>query len=155
MEKLEIIDIIDHQNKYSVQRFIVVNREPNYLYERKGNWLLAEDSGLFSFYYYERPSKGFYAFAGREFNIPMINGSIKKAYGQWWDRVPSDYQGLIDHVGCGTPETLARCYVFSGCSIDSVIITIWLSKNEPSNNYYKYDKRNPDYRKQKIVSRWE
>lgn len=46
MEKLEIIDIIDHRNKYSVQRFVVLNRSPIFVYEREGKWLIAEDSGM-------------------------------------------------------------------------------------------------------------
>ena len=104
MGKLEIIDIIDHTNKYSVQRFVVLNRSPNFMYEREGKWLIAEDSGFFNFYYYDRPCPNWEAFAGRKFNIKMKDGSIEEAYGQWWDGVPEDYQGLVDHTAYGTPD---------------------------------------------------
>lgn len=155
MEKLKIIDIIDHKNKYDIQRFVVLNKKPVYIYERKNGWLIAEDSGFFNFYRYDTPSGRFYAFCGRKFDIPLIDGSVEKAYGQWWDGVPGDYQELTIHIGYGTPEGLAKCNVFCGASADPYIIEKWLSKNETSNNYNKYDKRHPDYGKQKIVSRWE
>ena len=103
MGKLEILDIIDHRNKYSTQRFVVLNRSPNFVYECKDTWLIAEDSGFFNFYYYERPSGSFFAFAGRKFDIKMQDGSIEKAYGQWWDGVPEDYRGLVVHTAYGTP----------------------------------------------------
>ena len=155
MEELRIIDIIDHKNKYGSQQFVVLNRSPVFIYGRKGEWLIAEDSGFFNFYKYDRPSGIFYAFAGRKFDIPLHNGLVEKAYGQWWDGIPDDYQELVQSIGYGTPEKLSECNVFSGVSADLCIIEKWLSENVPSNNYYKYDKRHPDSGKQKIISRWE
>jgi len=155
MEILKIIDIIDHQNKYFKQRFLVLNREPQYLYEREGIWLIGEDSGFFSFYKYDKPSVGFFAFAGRKFNIPMKDGSIEKAYGQWWDGTPDDYSGLIYETGYGTPDGLSKCNVFCSIRVDQIIVDKWLFKNEPSNNYNRYNKRHIDFGKQIIVSRWD
>jgi hypothetical protein len=155
MKALKIIDIIDHRNKYSTQRFVVLNRNPNYVYEQKGEWLIADDSGFFSFFYRNTPSGSFYAFAGRKFEIPIKDGSVKKAYGQWWDGVPEDYHGLVEHIGYGTPDDLARCNVFCGGNVDLCIIEDWLLKGEPSNNYHKYDKRHPDFGKHKIISKFE
>jgi hypothetical protein len=155
MEPLIIIDIIDHRNKYSTQRFAVISRSPDYKYERKGKWLIGEDSGFFSFFYHDSPRGAFYAFAGRKFDIPMIDGTTIKATGQWWDGVPEDYHGLISHIGYDTVAGLERCNVFCGGNVDPDIVEKWLSENEPSNNYHKYDKRNPDYGKHTIISRWE
>lgn len=155
MEPIQIVDIIDHRNKYGIQRFLVVNREPNYLYERKGIWLIGEDSGFFNFYKYDKPGGRFYAFAGRKFDIPMKNGSVEKAYGQWWDGTPADYYGLVFETGYGTPEGLSDCNVFCSVRVDTEIIDKWLSENEPSNNYYKYDKKHPDFGKQVIESPWD
>ncbi|MCK5609458.1 hypothetical protein KAR91_46725 [Candidatus Pacearchaeota archaeon] len=154
MEELKIIDIIDHRNKYGIQRFVVLNRSPVYVYERKGKWLIAEDSGFFNFFYYDNPSGRFYAFAGRKFEIPMKDGSIEKAYGQWWHGIPEDYQGLVAYTAYGIPEELSKCNVFASVSVDPLIIERWLSKNEPSNNYNKYDKRHSDFGVQEIVSKW-
>ena len=92
---IRIIDMIDHRNKYGTQQYLVLNREPVFLYERKCDWLIAEDCGFFDFYHYKRPSGSFYAFAGRKFDIPLKDGSVEKAYGQWWHGIPSDYNGLL------------------------------------------------------------
>ena len=154
MEKIKIIDIIDHQNKYYVQRIVVLNRDPEYLYDKKDNWLIAEDSGFFSFYKYDLPSPGFYAFAGRKFDIKMKDGSTEKAYGQWWNATPPDYSGLLSYPGYNTPEGLARCNVFFSGSVDPDIIEKWLSENEPSNNYNKYNKGHINFGKQTIISLW-
>ena len=71
---IKIIDIIHHKNKYSTQVFHILNRMPEFLYEREGSWLVGEDQGFFSFYKHKTPSKAFRAFAGREFEIPLVNG---------------------------------------------------------------------------------
>lgn len=155
MESLKVIDIIDHRNKYYTQRFVVLNRDPVFKYERRGKWLIGEDSGFFNFFYYDSPGGAFYAFGGRKFDIPMVDGTVEKAYGQWWDGVPEDYQELIVHAGCGTIEGLGKCNVFCSMNVDPDIIEKWLSENEPSNNYHKYEKRNPDYGKHTIISKWE
>lgn len=154
MEKLKIIDMIRHRNKYGHQQFVVLNRSPQFLYERKGIWLIGEDSGFFNFYKYDIPSGRFYAFAGRKFDIPMKDGSIEKAYGQWWDGTPKDYQGLVYELDYGTPEKLAECNVFCHVRVDCLIIDKWLATNHQSNNYHKYDKRHADFGKQIIESQW-
>lgn len=155
MDPIKIQDIIFHKNKYGTQIFVVLERKPIFKFECKDNWLIAEDSGFFSFYKYDRPSKGFYAFAGRKFDIPMTDGTVEKAYGQWWDGVPKDYQGLLVSPGCSTLEELESCYVFyGGRCCDREILEAWLSKNEPSNNYQKYDKRSSDFGKHTIESPW-
>jgi len=150
MEQLKIIDIIDHRNKYKTQRYAVLNRAPNFIYEQKGHWLIAEDSGFFDFFHYASPLGRFYAFGGRKFKIQMKDGSIKKAYGQWWDGFPEDYHELLEDIGYEIPENLAKCNVFKGVYVDPEIIKSWLSRNEQSNNYHKYDKRHQDYGKHKI-----
>ena len=152
---IKIIDVIKHQNKYGYQWFLVINRKPDFIYERNGNFLIAEDSGFFNFYFYERPTPGFYAFAGRKFDIKLKNGGVEKAFGQWWDKTPPDYVELLYHFGYGTPEGLAKCNVFCSGSIDKVLVDKWLDENEPSNNYNKYNKRDPDFGKHTIDSKWD
>lgn len=155
MNAIKIIDIIHHRNKYATQQFVVIDRYPVFRYERKGIWLAAEDSGFFNFYYHQAPDKMFQAFAGREFDIPLADGEVIKANGQWWDGTPVDYNGLLTHTGIGTVERLSGCNVFSSGHIDSVIVNDWLTNNEPSNNYNKYRKGHPNIGKQVIDSPWE
>ena len=155
MSDIEIIDFIKHKNAYSHQYFLVVDREPEYLYEKKGNWLIGEDSGFFNFYYHEAPSSNFQAFAGRSFDIMMKDGSTIKACGQWWHGVPNDFSDLVYNFGCNTPENLHSCNVFRSGSVDKDIVDNWLLGNEISNNYNRYNKRHPDFLKQTIISRFK
>ena len=151
MPPIKIIDTIYHKNKYDTQVFHVVDRRPEFLYERKANWLIAEDSGFFNFYFYEKPFAEFKAFAGREFMIPMRDGSMVKANGQWWYGIEPSYLELLNHVAIGTPEKLGKCNVFTGLWIDPNLIRITVN---PSNNYNKYDARSPDFGLHIIKSRW-
>ena len=155
IEPIKIIDIINHKTIYSTQQFLVINRLPIFLYERKGTYLIAEDSGFFNIYGYETPGPKWKAFGGAKFDIPMINGVIIKANGQWWDFTPKDYQELVVHAAYGTIEALNRCNVFSGTAIDPVVLKEAQDRIAPSNNYNKYDTKHKDYRKQTIVSMWE
>ena len=160
MPAIEIIDIIDHRNKYGIQSMVVVDRMPEFLYEKWGNWLVGHDSGFFDFYAYEavRPgsTSNLKAFGGREFNIPLVDGSVIKANGQWWSSFPADFRGLTYSCGVNTPEKLARCYVVSGgIHVDCELIDAWRERFEPSNNYNKYDERHGEFGNHRIVSPWE
>ena len=48
--KVKIIDVIDRKHAYGVQRFLVLNKMPDFVYERQGRYLIAEDSGFYNFY---------------------------------------------------------------------------------------------------------
>jgi hypothetical protein len=154
---INIVDIIDHRGKYSTQRMLVVDRMPKLVYERKGrNWLQGHDSGCFGFYGYEKPGPNWQAFGGRKFSIPMIDGSVIEASGQWWDPgTPVDFSGLVYSDGMNTIDALSKCYVFiGGIHIDCEIVDTWLADNEASNNYHRYDIRHVDHGKHTITSRW-
>ena len=152
-KKIKIIDVILHQNKYDVQTFVVLNRMPKFIYEKKGKWLIGEDSGFYNFYYHEQPTRMFQAFGGREFDIPLKNGETIKASGQWWDGTPEEYRHLF-RCGIETIDGLNKCNVFASGRFDKKLLDKWLLKNRPSNNYRKYDKRNNDYMVQTIVSKF-
>lgn len=153
MPKIKVVDVIHHRNQNYTQQMLVLDRMPEFVYEREGNFLIAEDSGFFGFYGYERSGPNWKAFGGDKFDIPLKNGSIIKADGQWWDSVPSDYSELVISIGIKTIERLEECYVFSYGYVDPLIVDNWLSTNDPSNNYNKYDKRNIDYGKHHIISK--
>jgi len=150
-----IVDIIHHRNKDSTQQMLVLNRYPIFLYERVGQYLIAEDEGFFHFYGYGACSPGWKAFGGREFDIPMRDGSIVKAVGQWWDAIPKDYYGLLTYPGIATVEQLNKCNVFHGGYVDPVLVENWLAAFTPSNNYDKYCKGHANYGKDTIISKWE
>ena len=153
MGPIEILDIIHHKNKYYTQEFFILNRRPEFKFDKTGKWLIGEDSGFFSFYYKNCDiySK---AFAGREFDIKLNDGKTIKASGQYWDGVPDDYKGLVHRVGCDTPEGLARCNVFCSYYIDFDLVKSARESMTPSNNYNKYNTKHADFGKHTIVSKW-
>jgi hypothetical protein len=152
---IDILDIIDHRSKYSTQRMLVVDRMPDFVYERKGSWLFGHDSGCFKFYAHEAPGPTWKAFGGAKFSIPLSDGSVIEASGQWWGAFPADFRQLVYSYGMNTPDALSQCHVFmGGIHTDCEIVDAWLAANEPSNNYHRYDARHVDYGKHTITSRW-
>ncbi len=98
----------------------VLSECPKITYERYGDHLLGlDEQGVFAnSYQYRRPSDTWRAFGGRKFNIPMVDGSVIKAHGQWWD---GGNLAFTDALGCEIITVTARdiislrkCYVFSG-----------------------------------------
>lgn len=156
MPPITIVDIIVHRHKYGTQTQVVLDRMPHFVFERRDNFLIGHDAGVFAFYRYEKPGPTWKAFAGREFDIPMMDGSIIHASGQWWDTLPVEFAELTYSPGYNTVEGLQRCYVFfGGGHFDRELLDTWLIQHEPSNNYHKYDKRHKDFGKHRIVSPWE
>lgn len=138
----KIIDVIIH-GKFK-QISIILDEMPKFLYEKRGSCLVASDDGFYNCYCYERPSPHWKAFAGAKFDIPMKDGAVEKAFGQWWDgKHQENAPEPIISVGLGTLEKLYRCYVFSGGHISRAKLEAWLSENEPSTDYYKYEKNRP------------
>lgn len=100
----------------------VLNKRPVITYEPYKNFLIGldEDATFCNAYVHQTPSRYAKAFAGREFDIPMTDGSVTKAKGQWWDPESgaSVAEALGDEILSGislsTLEDLKRCYVFTG-----------------------------------------
>lgn len=154
---VKIIDVILHKNKYHVQQFLVIDELPDLKYQallKSGRRVLFAKDGIFSgLYYYESPSENWKAFAGRKFDIPMIDGTITKAFGQWWYGLSGND---VISVGIGTPEGLGKCNVFCSCEVRKGIAEqIFKNFSKPSNNYHKYDKDHKDYGKNIIISPWD
>jgi len=154
MKPIEIVDVIHHKNKYYTQEFFVLDRMPEYEFEKKGSWLIGEDSGFFKFYHHRHDLFG-NAFAGRKFDLKLTNGDIIKAEGQYWDGVPEDYSGLIGSTGCGVAEDLGKCNVFCSYYVDLAIVEDARKTMDISKNYHKHDKRHDDFGKHTIESKWD
>lgn len=136
-----IVDVLIHKNSYDDQIFLVIDTPLNFIYERKGNFLGAEDGGFYDCLGYEH-SNFSKAFAGREFDIPMKDGTKIHATGQWWSVYPIEFFQDVDivSVGAATLEELNKCYVFSSAKILKSKLDGWLASNKPSYDYRKYDK---------------
>ena len=93
----------------------VLNRAPTFKYAREGNNLIGRDGPFVDLYYHEKPTKRFEAFAGREFDIPMLDGTVVRASGQWWRGHVKDAPSITYN----TNEGLLNCYVYYGAQVDA------------------------------------
>lgn len=112
--------------KFNDREALVLDKFPRVKYERHGGYLFGIDEyGVFvNVYYYEEPSGRFQAFAGHEFDIPMVDGTVTKAKGQWWDggadALATFLGGKIIRVIIRAIKDLQECYVFSGLWADKI-----------------------------------
>lgn len=103
---------------------LVLNEYPEIKYEKYGNYLFGIDKyGIFvEVYKYENPSVGWEAFGGCKFDIPMMDGTIIKASGQWWDNGRNELGkalgSKIISVIVNIKRELKQCYVFCGLKAD-------------------------------------
>lgn len=136
----EIKDVIIH-GKYS-QISLIIDKRPVFIYDRKDNHLVAKDDGFYSCFRYEKPSDRWQAFGGRKFDIPMKDGTIEHAFGQWWDDWKKEFsKEEVIHCGAKTIDGLNKCYVFTSCIVHKSKVNKWLEKNTPSTDYYKYERK--------------
>lgn len=119
-EKIKIIAIVRYDDSYAY----VLNRPVNFQYTKiDRETIIGEDEGLYTFYRYDIPSGRFYAFGGREFELPLTDGSVEKCYGQWWDGMSGAARELFEgkelcHFSCACIDKLKQCYVYYGCSAE-------------------------------------
>lgn len=136
-----IIDVILHKNNYGTQTMVVIDKPLHFRYEREGSLLVADDEGWLQAYRleYDRHAK---AFAGREFEIPLLDGTTVKANGQWWDTLHPRHEEAT-YVGVATLEQLEQCYVFCSGNVLTNKLERWLRTHTAATDYHKYNKRRP------------
>jgi hypothetical protein len=115
-QPLKVVALVEFNKSQS----LVFNRMPLYKYTIDGDLMWANDGPFYSCFKYEKPSKNWQAFAGRKFDLDMLDGSVTKCEGQWWDggiSCLSEKLGLaLNSITIGTVEHLIDCYVFMGTS---------------------------------------
>lgn len=130
MEQLKIEALV----KFNSSTALVLNRMPDFKYQKEGKLLWAKDGPFYSCYYYENPSSTFQAFAGRRFNLPLIGGGVEECTGQWWDGGDgnlSDILGLdIVRATIRTVDDLIDCYVFMGAYCDKSELDRMISEHK-------------------------
>jgi hypothetical protein len=132
--------VVYSDNKFTGKRnySLVVSTAPNFIYEQKGFWLLAEDDGFYSSYSIEFGSRG--AFGGRKFDIPLKDGTVYKATGQVWDAFSRTLQPEPSlEVGVATLDQLKDCYVFFGGRV-AVSKLEQALEQRPLMEYWDFDK---------------
>lgn len=122
-----------------VQWFVLVDRMPVRVYRREGNSLTSNDSGFYDFLGIASGTSG--AFAGRKFVVRLEDGSDFECNGQVWScAAPSGTEPTVQ-LGIATKAALDACYVFMSASMSKALLDDWLSKNQPSSDYRKYDRK--------------
>lgn len=129
--------------KFNNGEALVLNKHPQIKYERHGGYLFGLDEhGIFvNVYKYETPIGRFVAFAGREFDIPMEDGTVIKAKGQWWDAGGNELAKALGSeivsATVNTKEDLSKCYVFYELKADAN--EYQKLRNTYSGKVYDYD----------------
>lgn len=104
--------------KFNQSVAMVLDEAPKLVYRKQGGSILGSDGTFLSTYYYDRPSPGFYAFAGRKFDLVMEDGEVVHCEGQYWDGVKDAHRKMVDgeiiSVTANDIDSLKNCYVFCG-----------------------------------------
>lgn len=125
--ELKILAMVRFNNKWAY----VFNRPTRLLYREElidgRRYLVGRDGPLCSFLVYGRDPHS-KAFAGREFTLPMEDGSERKVKDVWWS-CASPHPGHIS-ITSSDQDTLRSCYVFSGCSCERAALEAMVQEYE-------------------------
>lgn len=107
--------------KFNDGEAYVINRWPEFKYEKAGRLLYAND-GIFVSCYAHNVDPWAKAFGGRKFNLQMLDGSVTECHGQYWDAGQDTLAEMfgveLTHVTIETIADLKKCFVFCGASAD-------------------------------------
>jgi hypothetical protein len=116
--KNEIIAVV----KFNDGEALVLKEKPKLIYTKYGNdTIIGTDGVFYQFYGYERPNGSYKAFAGREFELELNDGTKEICNGQWWDMVTKkavDVLGInetynqVVYATTRSIDDLKKCYVF-------------------------------------------
>lgn len=104
--------------KFNDGEALVLDKLPKLKYTLSNGCITGTDGLFADCLHYEAPFGRFKAFAGREFEIKLEDGSVVKCNGQYWDGVK---KGHIEKLGfvpgratVNSLDSLKSCYVFTG-----------------------------------------
>ena len=137
---MKIVDLV----KANSQLWIVFDEPVGQLtYEKHGDLLVGSDEqGVFyNCLYYDRPSPYMKAFGGREFDLPMKDGSVTHCNGQYWYGCVSEAGKVVGEeiaeIGASTREELKECYIFTNRNINRKKLEEMLEEFEASHPGYE------------------
>lgn len=140
MKEIKIIAVV----KFNDGEAYVLNRKPVMLYNKIGNIMFAKDGAFYDCLKYRIDQYG-EAFAGRKFEVPLVEGGFQICDGKWWDDGYRELENLesikLTRVTVGTIEELQKCYVFTGLLADAHDISFMRSEyNGAVYPYWDYEK---------------
>jgi len=79
--------------------------------------IIGTDGSFISCYGYKR-DQYCKAFAGREFDLKLVDGTTEHCNGQWWDSITDKAKEVINDnmisITANNKDRLKQCYVFNG-----------------------------------------
>ncbi len=134
--------------KFNDHEAFVMQNKINLTYSKINSYTIVgiNNSGLVDCFYLEHPtSKRLIAFAGREFDIKLDDGSVEHCHGQWWSGINSEAKEFlrdkIINVTANDVDDLKRCYVYTGYhGIENKIKLLRAAYHGPVYGYYEYEK---------------
>lgn len=142
MEKIKIIQIVVEGDR----KFYVLNRLPEFVYHKVSNMsIVGKDEGIYETFGYEKPSRNWKAFSGREFDLVLDDGSIEHCYGQWWDTINSDMKDYVPinniiSFAYSSINKLKDSYVFYGGKVDKLWLDNLISEyNATNKDHLEYE----------------
>lgn len=137
---MKIVDLV----KANSRLWIVFDEPVGQLtYEEHGGLLIGSDErGIFyDCLYYDRPSPNMRAFGGREFDLPMKDGTMTHCNGQYWYGRISDAEKVVGEeiaeIGASTKEELKQCYVFTNRNISAKKLEEMIEEFKAANPDYE------------------
>lgn len=109
---------------------LVLDAMPQLKYKKVGKALIGQDGVFYDFLGYDAPSGRFKAFGGRQFDLPMEDGTVTHCNGQWWHGSNGDtykhfgfpdYKGFAD-MFCSPPIATVEGLVKSSLFCSSYML---------------------------------
>lgn len=155
--ELQIIDVVatrvkgmDNYRQYMVvfNRMPVLTAERSPLNAKRESWLRRSDGDmLYSFLKHEPGTRN--AFAGREFDIAMADGTIVRAVGDYWSSY--DEHNLfpdtprLAQVGYTTLEELKHSNTAYAGAVNLAKMQAWVDAHGLCTDRYKYDRHDEEW----------
>jgi hypothetical protein len=104
--------------KFNDSEALVLDKLPKLNYQLSNGCITGTDGVFADCLYYEAPFGRFKAFAGREFEINLQDGTVIKCNGQYWDGIKPEHIKVLGftpaRVTINSYDQLKKCYVFMG-----------------------------------------
>jgi len=131
--------------KFNNGEAFVLEKPIQLVYTKYNNDTIIGTDGIFlSCYELGHCGGNWKAFEGREFDLPLVDGSIEHCYGQWWDAITPIALTIIgDDIISVVASDIARlkdCYVFNSYyGIKNKIQELRETYKDKIYEYYEYD----------------
>ena len=117
MNKIKAIVTVNERDGY------VLENRPKLIYTKHDRSTIIGTDGTFFVAYGLEFDRHAQAFAGREFKIPLDDGTVEKCTGQWWSGFTPKAMEILGEdivsVAVSSVDELKDCYVVGGYNASS------------------------------------